>query len=538
MTFGKELRGGVAAAEGGNAGGADAGHSRHARQGGLDLVEESAAPLARHVVRGGDGHLQQAVHPEAGGHALELDEASPQEACADQKHHRQRHLGGDEQFLQLAPGTRNRSRAAPQRALQVRSHDVERRRQAEHDAGDQRDREGKKEDPAVDGHFLEPRHGDRRRAADRGDGGAGESRSGDGAEDREHHALGEELPHQAPPAGPERRPHRHLALPRDRLSELQVGDVRAGEKEQEPHRAEQHQELPPQIGADDGIRKALHPSAPLAVGPGIEARQPGGHAHRIGIGLRDRHTGLEAAVREEQVIAAVGGRVRRERHPEIAGKVAIAVGHHAGDPVRDAVQIDRRPDDARIGPEQAPPDSLAEHHHVLVAAGLVLLDVIGRPRDGAPAEEREPRRRRREAGERDRLSAAQQAGAAAADRGHGGEAAGAVAHVEIVGLGGGPGIAGGVGLVDAHHPIRIRHRDRPQGHRVDHAEHRGGGAGAERERDDGDQREGRRVAQAAQRIADVGEEVAHRASDNGEGAGISLTLFAGSDNAPAPIAAL
>ena len=55
-------------------------------------------------------------------------------------------------------------------------------------------------------------------------------------------------------------------------------------------------------------------------------------------------------------------------------------------------------------------------------------------------------------------------------------------------------------------PVRLRIRERPQQQRVDDREHRRVDADADRQRDEGDQREARRLAQHADRIAQVAHE--------------------------------
>ena len=64
---------------------------------------------------------------------------------------------------------------------------------------------------------------------------------------RHHHALGQQLLHDAPPIGAERAAHRDLALPALRSREHQVGEVRARDQQDERHRAEQHEQRRPDV---------------------------------------------------------------------------------------------------------------------------------------------------------------------------------------------------------------------------------------------------------------------------------------------------
>ncbi len=66
---------------------------------------------------------------------------------------------------------------------------------------------------------------------------------------REQQALGQHLPGQPPPSGAKRRAHRELAAPLRAAGEQQIGDVHAGDREDERHRAEQREQRRP-----DGAR--------------------------------------------------------------------------------------------------------------------------------------------------------------------------------------------------------------------------------------------------------------------------------------------
>ena len=56
-----------------------------------------------------------------------------------------------------------------------------------------------------------------------------------------------------------------------------------------------------------------------------------------------------------------------------------------------------------------------------------------------------------------------------------------------------------IGVPDEHQPVGVRVRQRPQQHLVEQAENRGVGADAERQRQDGDQREDRLLAERTER---------------------------------------
>src|SRR5262249_14902762 len=60
-----------------------------------------------------------------------------------------------------------------------------------------------------------------------------------------------------------------------------------------------------------------------------------------------------------------------------------------------------------------------------------------------------------------------------------------------------------------HQAVRLPEGERPKQRRVDHAEDRGVGSDPHREREDGDQREGRLLAQHPYRVAQIGKQEVH-----------------------------
>ena len=74
-----------------------------------------------------------------------------------------------------------------------------------------------------------------------------EQQADDGAGPGEHEALGEQLTHEPPRAGAERRADGQLALARRRAREQQVRDVRAGDQQHEDDGAHQRQDRLPDV---------------------------------------------------------------------------------------------------------------------------------------------------------------------------------------------------------------------------------------------------------------------------------------------------
>ena len=82
--------------------------------------------------------------------------------------------------------------------------------------------------------------------------------------DDEQHALGQQLPDDAPAAGAERQADRHLAAPRRGLRQQQVRDVRARDQQHGAHDAAEQQRRPSASAAADW-RSPSSSSAPNAL---------------------------------------------------------------------------------------------------------------------------------------------------------------------------------------------------------------------------------------------------------------------------------
>ncbi len=72
------------------------------------------------------------------------------------------------------------------------------------------------------------------------------------AQDGHHEALREKLSQQPPPPGAQRRPQGYLALPGQGPGQQEVGQVGAGDQEDEDHHAEQRQQQGPYAGDEVG----------------------------------------------------------------------------------------------------------------------------------------------------------------------------------------------------------------------------------------------------------------------------------------------
>ena len=307
------------------------------------------------------------------------------------------------------------------------------------------------------------------------------------ADERERHALGEQLPQQARPARAHRDAHGQLALARHQAREEQVRHVDARDEQHEPRRAQQHEQRATGVADEDLVERADR----RAMGMVPKRRQPGAERFHLGPRLLERHVRLEARDHPHEVVAArrlVEG--PRERQPELGAlRVVEARRHDARYRVRLAVERHALTDERGIGPEPLPPQPVGQHDG-LRAAGLIL---FGRERTAharRDAQHREPRRGDRRAADARRVARAGQHDAArrrAADRR---KHLALVPPVHVDGKGGRR--ARHLGLHVEHHdePVGVGEGQRLEQHGVDRAEHRGVGADAK------GQGEGRRGREA------------------------------------------
>ena len=93
----------------------------------------------------------------------------------------------------------------------------------------------------------------------------------DRAGQREQAGFGQQVRHDAQPAAAERRPKRHLPLTRRRARQQHVGDVAAGDEQQQDDRAEQREQHVAEA-ADDAVAQVEHLDRAPAAGTRRGAR--------------------------------------------------------------------------------------------------------------------------------------------------------------------------------------------------------------------------------------------------------------------------
>ena len=242
---------------------------------GLDLPRRGQSP-ARHRQREGEDTL--GAEAEVGVH--HADERTHRHSAAGEQRQGERELDDHQRAPQPMTPATHRSAALLHRLAQVRARRLPGRR-----APGQRCRPGRRSASANSEHRHAQRDlGFRRQRVRRHqrDDGVEEPRRQERTEsaagERDDQALDQQLPDDGAAGGAHRGPHGQLALARAAARQQQVGDVGAGDQQQEPHRAQQQ----PQPLLGQSRTKLLRNGSTLALRPGsgdgplaLDRRAPG-----------------------------------------------------------------------------------------------------------------------------------------------------------------------------------------------------------------------------------------------------------------------
>ena len=125
------------------------------------------------------------------------------------------------------------------------------------------------------------------------------------AGERDDQALDEQLPDDGAAGGAHRGPHGQLALARAAARQQQVGDVGAGDEQQEPHRAQQQPQ--PLLGrvADEVVAEGLDADRPAVARRRALALDRGAQGHHARIGFGESDVVFQPAHHDEPVVAAI-----------------------------------------------------------------------------------------------------------------------------------------------------------------------------------------------------------------------------------------
>ena len=317
-----------------------------------------------------------------------------------------------------------------------------------------------------------------------------EAQPRDAADHGEQHALDEQLPDDPPPARTERDANRDFARPVGGARELQVGDVGAGDEQDEGDRAHQRPEHRLDLRADDEVEERRDLRGEVLVAVLVLIRQLRGDVLHLAAGLLERDAVGQAAVGHEGPPLARQpeyGRPLGHRHPDLALERPFeAVGHHADDRRGNRVDADRFADHRGIGRIARFPDAAADQRN----RRRTLLVVVGDEASselGLHADHVERVRRDEPSGIRlgERLVAADDHRAVLDERHVAAKGAARGAPILVVLERHAHAAASLVTGVDPHDPIGVVEREAPEEDGVDECEHGAVRADAQRQRDDG-----------------------------------------------------
>src|SRR5262249_23933693 len=159
---------------------------------------------------------QERLRIESGIDLGEPDDAADQQAGEDQQHQRDGDFANRQSATQPRPpraGNRRTATALFQRFVEVGLRNLKRRRQAEEDSRQQRNRQRETERPFVDADFAYAGDVRRGKGDQQIDCPKSQQDSEDPARQRQQYAFGQQLPDDVSAACTHRRPNRDLLLP-------------------------------------------------------------------------------------------------------------------------------------------------------------------------------------------------------------------------------------------------------------------------------------------------------------------------------------
>ncbi len=166
----------------------------------------------------------------------------------------------------------------------------------------------------------------------------------DTAKDGKHHGLGEQLPHDPDPSGPQCRPYCNFLTPGSHPRQQQVGNVCAGDHQDEEDGQEHYGKGCPGIFPDI-FPESHQGNAPPAIRLRISLGHLGGDQFHLGSGLGYRHAFRQTTGDVQGPVVTVAYRDEVEGDPEIVGPAVEEIRRHdADDGVRIPIQDNRRSD--------------------------------------------------------------------------------------------------------------------------------------------------------------------------------------------------
>ena len=446
------------------------------------------------------------VDREAGAHGPGGAQHLEEDAGSAEQQNRHGHLQHDQRVLERQPATIRCSRlaVAVQRRQQVDPGGLERRRETEGHAGDERERDREDQDAVVEAQIDDHRQIER---AERANAPPREKAAGGASGCGQQQALGQQMTNELSARRAHGQPNGHFLRARGAAHEQQRRQVAARDRQHKADDTEQQRR--------DGVQETVHLRVDTHVA-GREHRdalawilfrvfggQPGAQDAHRGLRLRDGDAVAEPSLDEEHGLVRTSlerarrraeRRERRDRQPEVGDeadvdRASVTGGTNPHDCDRDTFDADGSADHRRIRIELPRPRLVADHADHRAAS-----DLLG---SGEPASERRPQTQdgqiRRSRVLDDRRPQAALALIVHAKRHHRGgralEDIGARCDVQIDGVRV-PIDASGVGgvLINVDEPAGIRERLGAKEGGVNQAED--GGIGADAEAQDRDGRDG------------------------------------------------
>jgi hypothetical protein len=207
--------------------------------------------IERALPRGSrDVEEQHAFRVEADVDALELDQASREQSGSHEQDERHRNLRDDEHAAQTdAPGSLRGTTGRFQCRQGIDSPGPQRGGEPEHERGQDGDTQRECQHTHVRRRIDRQRQGTRRHRCQGRARPPGEQQSRNAAGRGEKQRLGERLPDDAHPSGTDGETHGRLAAPRFAASQHQVGDIRAGNDQNEANQPHQNHQRRRELAA-------------------------------------------------------------------------------------------------------------------------------------------------------------------------------------------------------------------------------------------------------------------------------------------------
>lgn len=389
---------------------------------------------------------------ETGLDILEALEAAEKQSRADEENESERDFDDNERAakLRLASATGRPARGFIKHAAQIEMGGLEGGCESKENSGEESDDGDEGQDLRVNPDRPDIGDGASGELPEWSDGEPGKEKSGDGAREGKEDAFREELAKDTSTAGTDGHADGNFAAASGSAREKKIGDVGAGDEENESDSAEKDVESRPNI-LNDLVVQADCESAEVGVIGGILRFQALGDGGEFDAGLVKRGSGLEASDGDDagMPVAVVGKSPgpRLEGNHDINGLEELEIGRKdAGDGVGKIVESDGPADGVMRAAELALPEAVGEKDDGR-ASGAIFFGKESVSFERSDAEEREKIRAGHLSCEALRLARAGESEGGVVEAGHTVEGSALVAEINEVKIGRADNGRGGNALV-------------------------------------------------------------------------------------------